>query len=76
MNGIGKSRPGGCSVKRVDGLTLGQAIDQYCITSVNVTEEAINIYKSAPAHRFNLVLGSQESYYKELDTGSCKRLHP
>ncbi|WP_293651463.1 dihydroxy-acid dehydratase [uncultured Parabacteroides sp.] len=56
------------SVKRVDGLTLGQAIDQYCITSVNVTEEAVNIYKSAPAHRFNLVLGSQESYYKELDT--------
>lgn len=56
------------SVKRVDGLTLGQAIDRYCITSVNVTDEAINIYKSAPAHRFNLVLGSQESYYKELDT--------
>lgn len=56
------------SVKRVDGLTLSEAIDQYSITSVNVTEEAINIYKSAPAHRFNLVLGSQESYYKELDT--------
>ena len=56
------------SVKRADGLTLKEAIDQYCITSVNVTEEAINIYKSAPAHRFNLVLGSQESYYKELDT--------
>ena len=56
------------SVKRADGLTLNEAIDQYCITSVNVTEEAINIYKSAPAHRFNLVLGSQESYYKELDT--------
>ena len=56
------------SVKRVDGLTLTEAIDRYSITSVNVTEEAINIYKSAPAHRFNLVLGSQESYYKELDT--------
>ena len=56
------------SVKRADGLTLNEAIDQYFITSVNVTEEAINIYKSAPAHRFNLVLGSQESYYKELDT--------
>ncbi|WP_293713190.1 dihydroxy-acid dehydratase [uncultured Parabacteroides sp.] len=56
------------TVKRVDGLTLNEAIDQYSITSVNVTEEAINIYKSAPAHRFNLVLGSQESYYKELDT--------
>lgn len=56
------------SVKRVDGLTLAEAIDQYSVTSINVTEEAINIYKSAPAHRFNLVLGSQESYYKELDT--------
>lgn len=55
------------SVKRVDGLTLAEAIDRYSITSANVTEEAINIYKSAPAHRFNLVLGSQESYYKELD---------
>jgi dihydroxy-acid dehydratase len=56
------------SVKRVDGMTLSEAIDRYSITSVNVTDEAINIYKSAPAHRFNLVLGSQESYYKELDT--------
>lgn len=56
------------SVKRVDGMTLTEAIDRYSITSVNVTDEAINIYKSAPAYRFNLVLGSQESYYKELDT--------
>ncbi|KKB55580.1 dihydroxy-acid dehydratase [Parabacteroides gordonii MS-1 = DSM 23371] len=56
------------SVKRVDGMTLSEAIDRYSVTSVNVTDEAINIYKSAPAHRFNLVLGSQESYYKELDT--------
>ena len=56
------------SVKRVDGMTLTEAIDRYSITSINVTDEAINIYKSAPAHRFNLMLGSQESYYKELDT--------
>ncbi|MCC8143693.1 MAG: dihydroxy-acid dehydratase [Tannerellaceae bacterium] len=64
------------SVKRVDGLTLGEAIDRYSITSPNVTEEALSIYKSAPAGRFNLVLGSQESYYKELDTDrvdSCIR---
>ncbi|MCD8194353.1 MAG: dihydroxy-acid dehydratase [Tannerellaceae bacterium] len=64
------------SVKRVDGLTLGEAIDRYSITSPNVTEEALSIYKSAPAGRFNLVLGSQESYYKELDTdraGGCIR---
>lgn len=56
------------SVKRADGLTLAEAIQQYCITSPGVTEEAVRIYKSAPANRFNLVLGSQESYYKELDT--------
>lgn len=56
------------SVKRADGLTLAEAIQQYCITSPEVTEEAIRIYKSAPANHFNLVLGSQESYYKELDT--------
>ncbi|MDL2309813.1 dihydroxy-acid dehydratase, partial [Parabacteroides sp. OttesenSCG-928-B22] len=56
------------SVKRVDGLTLSEAIDQYDPLSPNQTEEAINIYKSAPAHRFNLVMGSQEMYYKELDT--------
>ncbi len=56
------------SVKRADGLTLSEAIDNYCITSPDVTEEAVNFYRSAPAHRFNLVLGSQESYYKELDT--------
>ncbi|MFM2291992.1 MAG: hypothetical protein RIS29_1805 [Bacteroidota bacterium] len=55
------------SVKRVDGLTLAEAIDQFDITSPNVTEEAINKYKSAPAHRFNLVLGSQNVQYPELD---------
>ncbi len=56
------------SVKRVDSLTLGEAIERYCITSKNVPEEAENLYKSAPARRHNLVLGSQENYYKELDT--------
>ncbi|MCD7976109.1 MAG: dihydroxy-acid dehydratase [Tannerellaceae bacterium] len=56
------------SVKRVDGLTLSEAIASYAITSPSVTEEALSIYKSAPANRFNLVLGSQESYYRELDT--------
>ena len=55
------------TVKRVDGLTLSEAIDIYSITSQNVTEEAINLYKSAPARRFNLILGSQETYYKDLD---------
>lgn len=56
------------SVKRVDGLSLAEAIDQYDITSKNVTEKAINKYKSAPANRFNLVMGSQKEYFAELDT--------
>ena len=56
------------SVKRADGLTLAEAINHYGITSPNVTEVAIDKYKSAPANRFNLVLGSQSEYYKELDT--------
>lgn len=56
------------SVNRVDGMTLAEAIDRNSITSTHVTEEAIKNYKSAAAGRFNLVLGSQEMYYKELDT--------
>ncbi len=56
------------SVHRADGLTLAQAIDQYDITSKNVTEKAINKFKTAPANKFNLVMGSQSEYYKELDT--------
>lgn len=55
------------SVNRVDGMTLAEAIDRNGITSPHVTEEAIKNYKSAAAGRFNLVLGSQEMYYKELD---------
>ena len=56
------------SVKRVDGLTLGEAIDKYCITSPNVTAEAINKYKSAPARKFNMQLGSQNTLFDSLDT--------
>ncbi|MFZ4456070.1 MAG: dihydroxy-acid dehydratase [Bacteroidales bacterium] len=55
------------SVNRVDGMTLAQAIDKFDILSPNVTDIAIDKYKSAPAHRFNLVMGSQEEYYPTLD---------
>ena len=55
-------------VKRVDGRTLAEAIDQFAITSPNVTEEAICKYKSAPARRFSIQMGSQESYFETLDT--------
>ena len=54
-------------VHRVDGLNLAQAIEKYDITNSNISDEVANIYKSAPAHRFNLVMGTQNSQYKELD---------
>ena len=54
-------------VNRVDGMTLSEAIGKYCITSPDVCEEAIRKYKSAAAGFFNLELGSQGAYYKELD---------
>ncbi len=55
------------SVVRVDGFTLGQAIQQYDIISPNLTEEAIDIYKSAPGGVKNLKMGSQKKQYPELD---------
>jgi dihydroxy-acid dehydratase len=56
------------SAKRVDGLTLQQAMDKYGITGDSVSESALQIYKSAPANRFNLELGSQNEHYQTLDT--------
>ena len=43
-------------------------MDRYAILSEHVTEEALRLYRSAPAGRFSTEMGSQESYYKELDT--------
>ena len=55
-------------VKRADGLTLAQAIEQYSITNGNPSAAALNLYTAAPANRFNLVLGSQNSRFESLDT--------
>jgi dihydroxy-acid dehydratase len=55
------------SAKRVDMLTLGEALDKYDIRRPTVAEEAADIYKSAPAGIKNLKLGSQGVMYKELD---------
>ena len=67
-------------LKRVDGLTLAEAIAKYDIMGGQQTEDncqlsivncqldAQRIYTSAPARKFSNVMGSQESYYKELDT--------
>lgn len=55
------------NVKRVDGLTLGEAIEKYSITKEKIDSEAERIYKSAPANRFNIVMGSQDTRYPTLD---------
>jgi len=56
------------SVPRADGRTLAEAIAEYDVVAPTVTEDAIRRYKSAPGGGRNLVMGSQEKYYKELDT--------
>ena len=55
-------------VHRVDGMTLGEAIDRFDIRSEQVTGEALKLYRSAPGGTINLVGSSQENYSDQLDT--------
>lgn len=55
------------TVKRVDGMTLGEAIRKYDITETP-DGEAKRIYGSAAGGYFNIELGSQSACYSELDT--------
>jgi dihydroxy-acid dehydratase len=56
------------SVKRIDYPTLHDAISDWDIMSGKTIPEAFNVYKSAPGMGRNLVMGSQNTNYKELDT--------
>ena len=56
------------SVGRVDGMTLAEAIAKYHINKEEVDADAWRIYTSAPANKFNIRLGSQNTYYQALDT--------
>ena len=53
------------SALRVDGMTLGEAIEFYDARAAGA--DAAALWASAPAGRPNLVLGSQASTYRELD---------
>ena len=55
-------------VFRVDGKTLGEALDTCDIMNKNIDSEADTIYRAAPGGTFNLTMGSQESRFRELDT--------
>ncbi len=54
-------------VKRVDGLTLGEAIETFAVGGDKYSEEADKLWHSAPGHKHTTVMGSQSNTYKELD---------
>lgn len=60
------------TTNRVDMMTLGEALNANDIMRSTVTEKAKKRCLSAPGNKPNLVMGSQENYYKELDTDRTK----
>lgn len=54
--------------RRVDGLTLAEAMKKYDITAQTIDPEADRIYHSAPGHKFSTVMGSQDAQWETLDT--------
>ncbi len=81
---LGELNKGGLidgSAKRVDGLTLGEAMERYA-ASLGLSEgrgdadDPRHIYFSAPGGRFSTKMGSQSALYDTLDldrTGGCIR---
>ena len=70
MGILGELAKGGMidtSVSRADGLTLAEALDRYDITKEEIDPEARRVYSSAPGNRYNIVMGSQNAQFKELD---------
>jgi dihydroxy-acid dehydratase len=55
------------SVKRVDLLSLGEALKKYSLADGDPSAEAKDIYSSAPAGIKNLKMGSQGVTFKDLD---------
>lgn len=56
------------AVRRVDGMTLGEAMDRYAIGGKNFDDKADELWKSAPGMKRTTELGKQMSYYSSLDT--------
>ncbi|MDE6532748.1 MAG: dihydroxy-acid dehydratase [Muribaculaceae bacterium] len=54
-------------LKRVDGMTLREAIDTFAIGGQAYSEEADSLWHSAPGHRHTTVMGSQDNTFKSLD---------
>jgi dihydroxy-acid dehydratase len=56
------------NVRRVEGVTLGDAVAECDLRSPSLSEDARTLWESAPGGTTNIVLGSQSSRCKELDT--------
>ena len=59
-------------VKRVDGLTLGEAIERFAVGGSEYSEPADLLWHSAPGGKHTVEMGSQENEYAELDTNREK----
>jgi dihydroxy-acid dehydratase len=73
---LGELEKGGLidtSVNRIDGRNLQQAIAEYDIMRKTATDDAKKRFLSSPGDGSrNLVLGSQDNYYAELDNDRAK----
>jgi dihydroxy-acid dehydratase len=65
MNELNKGGLIRTNAPRVDGMTLGEAMKAYDITSET---SKTSIYFSAPGNRFSTKMGSQSEVYPSLDT--------
>lgn len=68
MNELSKAGLVDTAAMRVDGMTLGEEIDKWCILSPDVCKEALKVYSCAPCNSFNIVMGSQQNTYDSFDT--------
>lgn len=60
------------AVRRVDGMSLAQAIEKYRLDKETPDADATDIYSSAPGGRFSICMGSQESRFASLDTNRAE----
>ena len=70
MNELSKGGLLHTDCRRVDGMTVGEALGLYDISSStdDARRSELAIYYSAPGNRFSTKMGSQGEYYDTLDT--------
>lgn len=64
------------SAPRVDGMTIGEAMDKYCITDGRVDYDANRIYQSALRQPLLYQDGKSERGVGNVRYGPCQRLYP